>query len=140
MSLVTVLAVRKVISIARNIHIMGRREDPPEPTVIFTPEASEETVLAAWSPTGILLRLPPVAWSLRRHIDVDAGELLGGDGEVEHGEPGPAVLGRMNDSVKPAWAISRYASRPASAGRDPGRAGQPVRDSLTRGPCKGADR
>jgi hypothetical protein len=52
MSLVTVLAVRKVISIARNIHIMGRREDPPEPTVIFTPEASEETVLAAWSPTA----------------------------------------------------------------------------------------
>ena len=25
---------------------------------------------------------------------------------------------------------------PGGAGRDPGRAGQPVRDSLTRGPCK----
>jgi hypothetical protein len=31
---------------------MGRREDPPLPTVIFTPEVSEETVLAAWTPTA----------------------------------------------------------------------------------------
>ena len=29
---------------------MGRKEGPPEPTVSFTPEASEETVLAAWTP------------------------------------------------------------------------------------------
>jgi hypothetical protein len=42
----------KTFSIARNIHIMGRREDPPEPTVIFTPEASEESVLPAWTPTA----------------------------------------------------------------------------------------
>jgi hypothetical protein len=36
---------------ARNIHIMGYREDPV-PTVIFAPEASVGRALAAWARTA----------------------------------------------------------------------------------------
>src|ERR1700722_7544499 len=43
MSLVTVLVMRNVTRIARNIHIMGCREDPA-PTVIFAPEADGEGI------------------------------------------------------------------------------------------------
>jgi hypothetical protein len=50
-SLVTVLVMRKVASIARNIHIMGRKVGPPPPIEIVTPLASDETEEAASTPT-----------------------------------------------------------------------------------------
>jgi hypothetical protein len=40
------------------------------------------------------LQAQPGGQQRRRHVDVDAGEFLSGDGQVQHGEPGPAVLGR----------------------------------------------
>jgi hypothetical protein len=46
-NLVTVLVTRNVINIARNIHIMGCSVEPPAPTEIFTPEASEAAEEAA---------------------------------------------------------------------------------------------
>src|ERR1700733_12555395 len=46
-SLVTVLVIRNVASIARNIHIIGRSEDSPEPIVIVNPEPRECTVESA---------------------------------------------------------------------------------------------
>src|ERR1700750_1868193 len=51
-SLVTALVMRKVTSIARNIHVMGPKVDPPPPIEIFTPEANDGAEEAASTPTS----------------------------------------------------------------------------------------
>jgi hypothetical protein len=70
-SLVTVLVMSKVTSIARNIHIMGPKVGPPPPIEIFTPEASDETEEAASTP-----RHPPAsaAWCMECIRGSPAGE------------------------------------------------------------------
>src|SRR5579862_866594 len=67
-SLVTVLVTRNVIRMARNIHIIGRSDGPPAPTVSFTPESSEGTGPAASTRTASspVHRLMPGVYAPRR--------------------------------------------------------------------------
>lgn len=61
------------------------------------------------------LQAQPGGQQRRRHVDVDAGEFLSGDGQVEHGEPGPAVFSR---DERPGEASVRHLAVRLPAGQE----------------------